>query len=60
MEARPDVTKEPPFVVAWNALLADPATAAACAETLAQGQRDGGAMWGERPLCVKKRSSKGR
>ena len=44
--------KEPAFVVAWNALLADPATAAACAETLAQGQREGGAMWGDRPLCV--------
>ena len=44
--------KEPAFVVAWNALLADPETAAACAETLAEGQREGGAMWGERPLCV--------
>lgn len=44
--------KEPAFVVAWNALLADPATATACAEILAQGQRAGGAMWGERPLCV--------
>jgi uncharacterized circularly permuted ATP-grasp superfamily protein len=52
VEARPVVIKEPAFVVAWNALLADPATAAACAETLAQGQREGGAMWGERPLCV--------
>ena len=46
------MTKDPAYVVAWNALLADPATAAACAETLAQGQRDGGAMWGDRPLCV--------
>jgi uncharacterized circularly permuted ATP-grasp superfamily protein len=52
VEARPVVIKEPAFVVAWNALLADPATAAACAETLTQGQREGGAMWGERPLCV--------
>jgi hypothetical protein len=46
------VTKEPAFVVAWNALLADPGMAAACAEALAQGQREGGAMWGDRPLCV--------
>ena len=46
------MTKEPAYVVAWNALLSDNATAAACAETLAQGQRDGGAMWGDRPLCV--------
>jgi uncharacterized circularly permuted ATP-grasp superfamily protein len=52
VEARQVVIKEPAFVVAWNALLADPATAAACAETLAQGQREGGAMWGDRPLCV--------
>ena len=44
--------KEPAYVVAWNALLADPATAAACAEALTQGQREGGAMWGDRPLCV--------
>jgi len=50
--ARSVVTKEPAYVVAWNALLADGATAAACAETLTQGQRDGGAMWGDRPLCV--------
>jgi uncharacterized circularly permuted ATP-grasp superfamily protein len=49
---RPVVTKEPAYVVAWNALLADAGTAAACAESLAQGQRDSGAMWGERPLCV--------
>src|SRR6185295_4822230 len=52
VEARQVVIKEPAFVVAWNALLADPATAAACAETLTQGQREGGAMWGDRPLCV--------
>jgi len=52
VEARQVVIKEPAVVVAWNALLADPATAAACAETLAQGQREGGAMWGDRPLCV--------
>jgi len=52
VEARQVVIKEPAYVVAWNALLADPATAAACAETLTQGQREGGAMWGERPLCV--------
>jgi uncharacterized circularly permuted ATP-grasp superfamily protein len=52
VEARQVVIKEPAYVVAWNALLADPATAAACAEALTQGQREGGAMWGERPLCV--------
>jgi uncharacterized circularly permuted ATP-grasp superfamily protein len=46
------MTKEPAFVVAYNALLADAATAAACSETLAEGQREGGAMWGDRPLCV--------
>jgi uncharacterized circularly permuted ATP-grasp superfamily protein len=46
------MTKEPAFVVAYNALLADATTAAACAETLAEGQREGGAMWGDRPLCV--------
>ncbi|HKY51164.1 MAG TPA: circularly permuted type 2 ATP-grasp protein [Candidatus Limnocylindria bacterium] len=55
MGARPVVTvvtKEPAYVVAWNALLSDPATAAACAEGLSRGQRESGAMWGERPLCV--------
>src|SRR5437867_12313747 len=52
VEARPHMTTEPAYVVAYNALLSDAATAAACAETLAEGQRQGGAMWGDRPLCV--------
>ncbi len=52
VEARALVTTEPAYVVAYNALLSDAATAAACAETLAEGQRQGGAMWGDRPLCV--------
>ena len=52
VEARQDVTKEPSYIVAYNALLSDAATAAASASTLAEGQREGGAMWGERPLCV--------
>src|SRR5439155_12573955 len=52
VEARPYVTTEPAYVVAYNALLSDAATAADCAETLAEGQREGGAMWGDRPLCV--------
>ena len=46
------MTSEPPFVVAYNALLSDAATAAACAETLAEGQRSARAVFGDRPLCV--------
>jgi len=46
------MTSEPPFVVAYNALLADAATAAACAETLAEGQQTARAVFGDRPLCV--------
>ena len=46
------MSKEPAFVVAYNALLADAATAAACAETLAEGQRKARAVFGDRPLCV--------
>jgi uncharacterized circularly permuted ATP-grasp superfamily protein len=52
VEARQDVTKEPSYIVAYNALLSDAAMAAASASTLAEGQREGGATWGERPLCV--------
>jgi len=46
------VTAEPPYVVAYNKLLSDPATAAACSETLAEGQRTARAVFGDRPLCV--------
>jgi hypothetical protein len=40
------------FVVAYNALLSDQRTAAACAEALAEGQRAARAVFGDRPLCV--------
>ena len=46
------MTREPAYVVAWNKLLSEPGTASACAEGLSQGQRESGAMWGDRPLCV--------
>ncbi|HEV8228680.1 MAG TPA: hypothetical protein VGQ86_01890, partial [Candidatus Limnocylindria bacterium] len=46
------MTTEPAFVSAYNALMADDATAAASAEALADGQRVARAVFGDRPLCV--------
>jgi hypothetical protein len=46
------VTAEPAYVVAYNKLLSNAATAAACSETLAEGQRTARAVFGDRPLCV--------
>jgi len=40
------------FIDAYNALVADPATASASAEALAEGQRSARVVFGDRPLCV--------